>query len=138
MPPSKPTGRPASGAPGVKMLLTAASFVATLGGWAVLSNAENKTTSTATPLPEPAQTSNTVSIKLAPLPTLVPPPDPKSLVIKAQPVIIQVNNRPAVAAAPAPQIAGLRIVNAPSAASGGSASVAGAPPPATTTGSSKP
>jgi hypothetical protein len=132
------SARPAAGAPGVKLLITAASLVSTIGGWALISNT-NITASSAAP----AQPSVARSIDFGPLPTLVPPPDPKSLIIKAQPVIIQVNNqpnRPAAAAAPAPQIAGLRVVNAPSGVSGGGGggSVAGAPPPVTNTGSSKP
>jgi hypothetical protein len=54
----------------------------------------------------------------------------------AQPVTVRVSNQAAAAPAPAPQIAGLRVVNAPAAASGGN--VAGAPSSTTTTHSSKP
>ncbi len=144
MPPSKSSGRPASGAPGVKMLITAASLAATVGGWAMLSNIQG-VSSTSTSTPEPAQLTAALSIKLPPLPTLVPPPDPKTLAINLQPAVVPSNYQPAAAAAPvaapASQIAGLRVVSAPDAVSGGvsgGGSVAGAPAPATTTHSSKP
>lgn len=150
MPPSKSSGRPASGAPGVKMLITAASLVSTVGGWAMLSNTEGISSATAS-VPEPIQSTTAgLTVKLAPLPTLVPPPDPKSIAINLQPVVIVRSTNQQVAAAapaPAPSIPGLRIVDAPAAASGGAVnanngggggSVAAAPPPATTTHSSKP
>jgi hypothetical protein len=139
MPPSKSAGRPASGAPGIKMLITAASLAATVGGWAMLSNAESAASSSA---PGPAQSTTALSIKLAPLPTLVPPPDPKTIAINFQSAVVPGSNQPVAApAAAAPsQIAGLRVVNAPAGVSGGSAggSVTGAPAPVTTTRSSKP
>ncbi len=149
MPSSKSSGRPASGAPGVKMLITAASLVSTVGGWAMLSNTGGISSATAS-VPEPIQSTTAgLTVKLAPLPTLVPPPDPKSIAINLQPVVIvrSTNQQVAAAPAPAPSIPGLRVVDVPAAAGGGAASVnngggggsvAGAPPPATTTHSSKP
>ncbi|HZY43414.1 MAG TPA: hypothetical protein VFF70_01590 [Anaerolineae bacterium] len=143
MPPSKSSGRPASGAPGVKMLITAASLAATVGGWAMLSNTEGVSSSTTSTPALPPATTASLTVKLQPLPTLVPPPDPKSIAINAQSVIRSSSNQQVAAAPaqaePAPQVSGLRIVSAPSVVSGGGgSSVAGAPPPATTTRSSKP
>jgi hypothetical protein len=145
MPTSKPSGnRPASSTPGVKMLITATSLVATIGGWAVLSNQEGASSSTSsTPTSNSAQPATALTVQLPPLPTLIPPPDPKTLAINTQPAIVPSSKRQAVApaqaaAAPAPQIAGLRVVAAPSIPSGGGGgSVAAAPRPATNTRSSK-
>ena len=115
---AKPAKKPKSGAPSVKILITAASLAATLGGWALISGKEVK------PAPAPAPASGlapeqaaapVVTIKLAPLPTLVPPVTP-------QPRLATVNQsanqpRPAAAApqpaaAPANEIV-LRDVSAP-------------------------
>lgn len=65
MPPAKPTG--------VKLLITAASLTATLGGWALLSAAEVK--------PAPAVPVTSLAIRLMPLPTLVPPLTAQTTVI---------------------------------------------------------
>ena len=127
---SKPAKKPASSAPGVKLLITAASLAATLGGWAVIGAKEPK--STAAPVPAQAA-APAVTIKLAPLPTLVPPitPQPRSqLVTIDQP-------RPV---ASAPQLATanelvLRDVSAPQANGGGGGSAA--PAPVVNTGSSR-
>lgn len=131
MPNPKSATRPASGAPGVKLLITAASLVSTLGGWALISN--NAATVSSTTTTTPTQPATARSIEFGPLPTLVPPPDPKTLILNAQPVTIQVSNQPVAAAAPvpAPPISGLRVVNRPP-------STNGAPPPAAKTHSSKP
>jgi hypothetical protein len=96
MKPNKPVKKPSTSAPGVKLLITAASVAATLGGWALISSNE--------PAPAPAPVPATdqaaapvVTIKLAPLPTLVPE-------VKLQSQIVTVNRpRTAVAAAAAPQ-----------------------------------
>ena len=71
MPPVKSARKPAAGAPGVKMFITAASLAATLGGWALISAEEVQ------PLPPEQlavadQAAAGVTIQLAPLPTLVP------------------------------------------------------------------
>lgn len=125
MPPAKPAQRSTTGAPGVKVLITAASVAATLGGWALLSATEVQ------PAPQPAapqaQTS-ALSITLAPLPTLVPPA-PQS----PQAQWVTVNNpkaqsAPARSAAPAPLV--LREVSAP-------APQKSAPSPVTNTRSSR-
>ena len=107
----KPAKKPKTSAPGVKMLITATSLAATLGGWALISS----TAAQPAPAPDPApeQTSNTtVTIKFAPLPTLVPPLTP-------QPQMVTIDQpRPAAPAASAPQPAPantivLRDVSAP-------------------------
>jgi hypothetical protein len=131
MKPTKPAKKPNTGAPGVKLLITAASLAATLGGWAMISSDETK------PALPPAPASNqvavpAVTIKLAPLPTLVP-----AIASPAQ--IVTVNRpRPAAAVAAAPQPAApstlvLRDVSAPQVNAGGSA----APAPVASTRSSR-
>ncbi|GEM_PF-3176114 len=147
MPPVKPSKKPNTGGPGVKMLITAASLAATVGGWALISAKE---TTSVQPVQESAAAQPVAqqvaapvfSIKLAPLPTLVP-------AIASQAQIITVSNPRAAASAPRPAVAVqvaapptapqpalvLRDVSAPALASGGSAS--GAPAPATKTHSSR-
>src|SRR5512139_743288 len=106
MKPAKPAKKPNSGAPGVKLLITAASLAATLGGWAVISGQETK--------PAPAPTSEpavapVVTIRLAPLPTLVPEVTPQAQ-------LVMVNRPRPAAAAPqpaAPSTLVLRDVSAP-------------------------
>jgi hypothetical protein len=123
---SKPSKKPAAGAPGVKLLITAASLAATLGGWAVISVKEPKPTVSA--VPERA-VAPAVTIKLAPLPTLVPPITPQA---RSQLVTID-QPRPA-AVAPQPAAANelvLRDVSAPVLPS------RSAPAPAANTGSSR-
>jgi hypothetical protein len=127
--------RSATTAPGVKLLITSASFAATIGGWALIGAKDNSTAqSAAVPaassnaLPQPV---SALTIKLEPLPTLVPQPTLQSqlvtvgnrLVATARPALPQ-----PVAAAPALPV--LRVVTVPG---GGS----GAPAPAGTTRSSK-
>jgi hypothetical protein len=129
---AKSSKKPATSAPGVKLLITAASLAATLGGWAVISAQEPKPA--AAPTLAPAQVAApVVTIKLAPLPTLVPPLAP-------QPQLVTINQpRPAaVAAAPQPAAANtivLRDVSAPQVNAGGSA--ASAPAPVVNTKSSR-
>lgn len=126
---SKPSKKPATSAPSVKMLIAAASLAATVGGWAVISAKETKPTAALAPTQVVAPA---VTIKLAPLPTLVPPitPQPQAqLVTIGQP-------RSAVAASPAQPAPAtelvLRDVSAPPANSGVSA-----PAPVANTGSSR-
>jgi hypothetical protein len=135
----KSTKRAATTAPGVKLLITAASFAATIGGWAVIGAKDNSASQTAAvsttssvALPQPV---SALTIKLEPLPTLVSQPTPQSQLVIA-------NNRPVVAARPAnpqpavaaPALPALRVVTAPDGGGGGGG---GAPAPATTTRSSK-
>jgi hypothetical protein len=63
------------------MLITAASLAATLGGWALISAKEPKPVTA--PAPEQSATIPAVTIKLAPLPTLVPAitPQPRSQLV---------------------------------------------------------
>ena len=103
---SKPAKKPASSAPGVKLLITAASLAATLGGWAVIGAKEPK--STAAPVPAQAA-APAVTIKLAPLPTLVPP-------ITSQPRPNTIKQSRPAASAPLPAASNeivLRDVSAP-------------------------
>jgi hypothetical protein len=135
MPPVKPNKKPNTGVPGVKMLIAAASLAATVGGWALISAKETQPVQPVQPTASAQVVAPVLSIKLAPLPTLVPP---------GQAQIITVNNpraaaavaQPAVAAAqaapqPAPQPAlVLRDVSAPAPSSN-------APAPAAKTRSSR-
>jgi len=130
---NRPTKKPASSAPGVKMLITAASLAATLGGWALISSTEAKPVTIPAPAPGQA-TSRTVTIKLAPLPTLVPP-------ITPQPQLVTINQPRSAASAPQPQPAPanvlvLRDVSAPQMSTGGSKSTS-APAPVVNTKSSR-
>ena len=132
MPPVKPGKKPNTGVPGVKLLITATSLAATVGGWALISAQETKPVQAVQP-PAAAQVAVPVlSIKLAPLPTLVP-------AMASQAQVVTVSNqraasapRPAAAPQPAAQPAlVLRDVSAPAPSSGG------APAPAANTGSSR-
>ena len=108
MPSAKPAKKPNSGAPGVKLLITAASLAATLGGWAVISGHEAKPAPAPAPWPEPALAPE-VTIKLAPLPTLVPEATPQAQ-------LVMVNRPRQAASAPqpaAPSTLVLRDVSAP-------------------------
>src|SRR5512143_727730 len=115
---TRPAKRPAASAPGVKLLITAASFAATIGGWALIGARDNAAAHTAgvseaTPVVVPQQTTE-LTIKLDPLPTLVPQPTPQSQLVTA-------SNKAAVAARPvnpqpapaAPALPKLRVVTAP-------------------------
>lgn len=133
MKPTKPVKKSSTGSPGVKLLITAASIAATLGGWALISSNETKPAPSSTPAPVTNQAAaSAVTIKLAPLPTLVPEVTP-------QVQIVTVNRpRAAAAAAAAPQPAAattlvLRDVSAPQVDRGGS----GAPAPVANTRSSR-
>jgi hypothetical protein len=136
MPPVKPSKKTNTGTPGVKMLITAASLAATVGGWALISAKETKPMPVVQPPAAAQAVAPVLSIKLAPLPTLVP-------AMAGQTQIVTVSNqraasapRPAVAAprsavaAPQPALV-LRDVSAPAPSSGG------APAPAAHTGSSR-
>ncbi len=145
MAPTKAASKSA-GTPGVKLFITAASVAATLGGWALLCSAEKSqpaAQATMVPLtPVPQAGTQTLSIQLAPLPTLVP--------LATRPELVTVNNaapRGAVQAAPAAPAPSsqltLRVVSAPPPQhSGGGGTAAGststsAPAPVTNTRSSK-
>jgi len=146
MSPVKSSKKSNTGGPGVKLLITATSLAATVGGWALISAKETTPAQPAQPAAAAQAVAPQVaaapvfSIKLAPLPTLVP-------AMSSQPQIITVNNaraasapRPAVAAAaqPAPQPAlVLRDVSAPASGGASAKPSAGAPAPATNTHSSK-
>ena len=120
MPPAKAASK-STGAPGAKMLITAASLAATLGGWALLSadGARPVAQPAMPPTAAPQVEVTTLSIKLAPLPTLVP--------LAPQSRIVTVNNPSAAAparatqpaaptdpvAAAAPAVLALRVVSAP-------------------------
>ena len=110
MKPAKPAKKPDSSAPGVKMLITAASLAATLGGWALISGEEVRPAPAPASALAPEQTAvPVVTVRLAPLPTLVPAVTP-------QPRLVTINQpRPAAAepqpAAPVTMV--LRDVNAP-------------------------
>jgi hypothetical protein len=130
---AKSSKRPATSAPGVKTLITAASLAATLGGWALISAKEPQPATALVPVQVAAPA---VTIKLAPLPTLVPP-------ITPQPQLVTIDQPHPAAAAPvsaAPQLTAptelvLRDVSAPQVRSGGSA--ASAPAPVVNTRSSR-
>lgn len=123
---TKPAKKPNSSAPGVKMLITAASVAATLGGWALISSNEAKTAPTFTSTPDQVA-APAMTIKLAPLPTLVPPITPQSQ-------LVTVNRSRHAAAAPQPAASNtivLRDVSAPALPS------RSAPAPVTNTRSSR-
>ena len=138
--------RPPTSVPGVKILITAASVAATVGGWALLSAKETlpviQPQSTSVIMPQKSLVIRTID--LAPIPTLVPPPAQSAIVPAWQPAATS-NTRQAVAPAPAPAapaLPALRVVSAPSPSSGGgggggSVGSAPAPAPVTTTHSSK-
>lgn len=125
---TKPVRKPSTSAPGVKMLITAASLVATLGSWALISSTEAKPASA--PAPDRSSAS-TVPIKLAPLPTLVPAITPQP-----RPQLVTINQPRPAASAPQPVASNeivLRDVSAPQVNTGRSA----APAPVVNTGSSR-
>ncbi len=118
MSPTKPARRPATGLPGVKVLITAASLAATVGGWAILStnNAGASSQTSAVPVQPTAQT---FTINLEPLPTLVPTPASSSR-------LVAVSNRPAPPPpAVAPSLPTLRSVTGPTGGGGGGPAPAG-------------
>ncbi len=135
MKPAKPAKKPNSGTPGVKILITAASLAATLGGWAAISSKEVSPAPATAPEQAAARV---VTIKLASLPTLVPP-------VTLQPQTVTVNQLRPTAAAPRPAAAApqpaqatelvLRDVSAPQRSGGGGTS--SAPAPAASTRSSR-
>jgi len=103
---ARSTKKSGSSAPGAKLLITAASLAATLGGWALLSTKEEAQPAAIPTLDQIVAPA--VTIKLAPLPTLVPPitPQPQTITIK--------QSHPAVSAPPAaPNEIVLRDVSAP-------------------------
>jgi len=149
MSPVKSSKKSNTGGPGVKLLITATSLAATVGGWALISAKETTPAQPAQPAAAAQAVAPQVaaapvfSIKLAPLPTLVP-------AMSSQPQIVTVNNaraasapRPAAVVAqpvaqPAPQPAlVLRDVSAPTSGGASAGPSAGAPAPATNTHSSK-
>jgi hypothetical protein len=87
---TRPAKRPASAAPGVKALITAAALAGTLGGWALFTIKQEATALMAPP--------TSVVLQLPPMPTLVARFDAAGVAPVAQ------------AAAPAPR---LRQVSAP-------------------------
>jgi hypothetical protein len=129
MPSVRPSKKSNTGVPGVKLLITAASLAATVGGWALISAKETQPAQPAQPSSTTQVVEPVFSLKLAPLPTLVPP---------SQAQVVTISNPRAAAAAPqpaaaAPQTASqptlvLRDVSAPAPA---------APAPATNTRSSR-
>ena len=149
MSPVKSSKKSNTGGPGVKLLITATSLAATVGGWALISAKETTPAQPAQPAAAAQAVAPQVaaapvfSIKLAPLPTLVP-------AMGSQPQIVTVSNaraasapRPAAVAAqsapqPVPQRAlVLRDVSAPTSGGASAGPSAGAPAPATNTHSSK-
>ncbi len=102
MPQARSTQKSASGAPGVKILITAASLAASLGGWAVFNYGEAGAVGAVSS--QPAQQQSVVELNLPPLPTLVPPPAQSVLTAGSQPNEL--------AAAPA-ALPALRVVSAP-------------------------
>ena len=98
MKPTKPVKKPRANAPGVKLLITAASVAATLGGWALISSNEPKPVPVPTPAPATDEAAApVVTIKLAQLPTLVP-----EVALQSQIVTV---NRPRAAAVRAAAVA---------------------------------
>jgi hypothetical protein len=140
MPSSRNSNRSKTGVPGVKVLITAASLAATVGGWATISAQDNTSASTAQAIvPAPTSSVTTISIDLPPMPTLVPPPQQPIVNVNRKPVAQSSAGQSTVAQAAQPALpAGLRVVSAPTFSSGGGSSVgAAAPPPVTTTRSSR-
>ncbi len=136
MSPNRSNKKPEAGSSGLKVLITAASLVASLGGWAALTREPTQPTTTSVPAtdsptavvqnqPSPAALalnqppSTTLVLNLPPLPTLVSPP--AGLAASAGHVVVANSSAPAVAASsnnPAPvdqtqpQLT-LRVVNLP-------------------------
>lgn len=73
---SKPKRSKSTGAAGAKMLITAASLTAVIGGWASFTAREAQLPEQSD-LEEAADDNNQLSIDLAPLPTLIPEPRSK-------------------------------------------------------------
>ncbi len=144
MPPTKAASK-STGTPGVKLFITAASVAATLGGWALLSGAEkSQSGAQATVVPPtlvPQAETQTLSINLAPLPTLVPLATRLQSVTANNAAPRAVQSAPAAPAPSSPLT--LRVVSAPPLQhSGGGGTAAGsmsasAPAPVTNTRSSK-
>lgn len=117
---SRHTQKRATGAPGVKALIAAASLAATLGGWAALTHTPAETTEAASAPLEPS-----TALKLDPLPTIIPPPQIAIDRPPAMPAALLHAQAPAVtppttqqqAPAPAPAqpalVPPLRVVSAP-------------------------
>ena len=131
-----------SGPSGVKVLITAASLAATVGGWATLSAKEGLSSATQPTTPiTPTSAAATVSLDLPPLPTLVPAPAQQPVIITSnRPPVSSGGQRPAAASAPAPAPApgqGLRVVSAPPVQVGGGGGSVAAPAPVTNTRSSR-
>jgi len=133
MPPVKPTKRPTTSTSGVKMLISAASVAATIGGWALI----GATTAPVTPptvATQATQLAPTFSIKLEPLPTLVPPPARSPQLVTVRNQTSPMPRQQTVVQAPAqPAMPALRVVNMPSSGGGHG----GSPAPAATTRSSR-
>jgi hypothetical protein len=74
---SRPIQQRAVGAPGIKALITAVSLAATLGGWAALADTQIETIDPASSPPARALAPQrpSIDLTLAPLPTIVPPPN---------------------------------------------------------------
>jgi hypothetical protein len=86
--------------------------------------------------PQAAQLAPTFSIKLEPLPTLVPPPARLPQLVTVRNQTVPAPRQQTVVQAPAqPAMPALRVVNMPS--SGGGGGHAGSPAPAATTRSSR-
>ncbi len=135
MPQAKSAKKPANSAPGVKMLITAASLAATVGGWALLSAKGSTATLSPTP-PAVAKTSSpTFSINFEPLPTLVPTPTQASRLVTASNRIAPSTNQATQLQQPAaPAMPALRVVTMSDSGGGGGRSQ---PTAAATTHSSR-
>lgn len=153
MSPVKSSKKSNTGGPGVKLLITATSLAATVGGWALISAKETTPAQPAQPAAAAQAVAPQVaaapvfSIKLAPLPTLVPVMSSQGQVVTVSNVHAASAPRPAAVAAqaapqpalqPAPQPAlVLRDVSAPAGGGASAGPSASAPAPATNTRSSK-
>ncbi|MBK9714017.1 MAG: hypothetical protein IPO81_22345 [Kouleothrix sp.] len=73
---SRPGKQRASGAPGLKALITATSLAVTLGGWAILSSTQATPAAGAQPddMYVEAALANRLDLGLPPVPTIVAPP----------------------------------------------------------------
>lgn len=111
--------RPGSGVPGAKMLITAVSVAATLGGWALITANDAKPVAQVTTVSQSARSQSASALVLPPLPTLVPPPAGVMNTLPRQPSAPDASAGTNQAAAPV-----LRVVDAP-------------PPPVATTRSSR-
>ena len=143
MSPVKSNNKLKTGVPGVKLLIAASSLAATVGGWALISAQETTPARPAQPATSAQviapQAAPVLSIKLAPLPTLVPAMSSQGQVVTVSNARAANAPRPAavaVQAAPQPALV-LRDVSAPASGGASAGPAAGAPPPATNTGSSR-